>query len=111
MAARRSCSRKPTNRRRHDSLKPSTAPLAVMAHLNGLRWVDATHEPTVIPSRDGRALHRRHLDDENSYWVTSKRAAEILGVNVARLNQLVAKGLPTVRGPRRRPPDVSEAAA
>ncbi len=36
--------------------------------------------------------HRRHRNDPESYWVTSQRAADILGVNVARLNQLVAKG-------------------
>lgn len=36
--------------------------------------------------------HRRHRDDPDSYWVTGQRAADILGVNIARLNQLVAKG-------------------
>ncbi len=36
--------------------------------------------------------HWRHKDDPESYWVTGRRAADVLGVNVARLNQLVAKG-------------------
>ncbi len=36
--------------------------------------------------------HRRRRDDAKSYWVTNERAAAILGVNVARLNQLAAKG-------------------
>lgn len=36
--------------------------------------------------------HRRHMGNELSYWVTSQRAAEILGVTVARLHQLIAKG-------------------
>jgi len=36
--------------------------------------------------------HRLHRDDPESYWVTGQRAANILGVNVARPNQLVAKG-------------------
>lgn len=34
---------------------------------------------------------RKHQGDE-SYWVTGRRAADILGVNVARLGQLVSKG-------------------
>ncbi len=36
--------------------------------------------------------HTRFKDDPKSYWVTGRRAADALGVNVARLNQLVAKG-------------------
>ncbi len=32
------------------------------------------------------------LDRDTSYWVGATQAARILGVNVARLNQLVAKG-------------------
>ena len=36
--------------------------------------------------------HWRHEEDGDSYWVTGRRAADVLGVNVARLNQLVAKG-------------------
>ncbi len=36
--------------------------------------------------------HRSHRNDAESFWVTSQRAADILGVNIARLNQLVAKG-------------------
>lgn len=36
--------------------------------------------------------HRRHRHDPESYWVTSQRAADLLGVNIARLNQLAAKG-------------------
>ena len=36
--------------------------------------------------------HRRHIAEEESYWVTGRRAAAILGVNLARLNQLAAKG-------------------
>lgn len=36
--------------------------------------------------------HRRHRNDAQSYWVTGQRAADILGVNIARLKQLVAKG-------------------
>jgi len=37
-------------------------------------------------------LHWRHKNESESYWVTGRRAADVLGVNVARLNQLVAKG-------------------
>lgn len=37
--------------------------------------------------------HRQHRHDDGSYWVTNQRAADILGVNVARLNQLASKGL------------------
>jgi hypothetical protein len=36
--------------------------------------------------------YRRHAADDGSYWVTAHRAAGILGVNVTRLNELVAKG-------------------
>ncbi|MBA2560500.1 MAG: helix-turn-helix domain-containing protein [Propionibacteriales bacterium] len=34
---------------------------------------------------------RRHLDDAEPYWVTGRRAAEVLEVNVTRLNQLAAE--------------------
>ena len=36
--------------------------------------------------------HHRHKGNQDSYWVTGQRAADILGVNVSRLNQLVARG-------------------
>jgi len=35
---------------------------------------------------------RSHFDLETSYWVTATAAAAIVGVNVSRLNQLVAAG-------------------
>ncbi len=44
-------------------------------------------------------VYRRtqHRDDVTPYWVTGKRAAELLGVNVSRLNQLAARdGAPYV---------------
>lgn len=37
--------------------------------------------------------YRRHIYDPESYWVTNERAAAILGVNRARLNQLAASDL------------------
>ncbi len=36
---------------------------------------------------------RRHLDDVEGYWLTAGRAADVLAVNVTRLNQLVAADL------------------
>ncbi len=35
---------------------------------------------------------KRHLKDSDPYWVTGQRAADVLGVNVTRLNQLAARG-------------------
>lgn len=35
---------------------------------------------------------RRHRDDPAPYWVTGQRAAEVLGVNRARLDQLSRAG-------------------
>lgn len=35
---------------------------------------------------------RQHLNDVDPYWLTGQRAAVVLGVNVTRLNQLVARG-------------------
>jgi DNA-binding transcriptional MerR regulator len=35
---------------------------------------------------------RVHRDDVEPYWVRGQRAAEILGVNVTRLNQLASRG-------------------
>ena len=33
-----------------------------------------------------------HLDDVEPHWLTGKRAAAVLGVNVTRLNALAARG-------------------
>lgn len=35
---------------------------------------------------------RKHLQTPESYWLTGQRAAEVLGVNTARLKQLAARG-------------------
>ena len=35
---------------------------------------------------------RDHLGELDAYWITGQRAADVLGVNVSRLNQLVAAG-------------------
>ena len=35
---------------------------------------------------------RAHLRDPEPYWITGQRAADVLGVNVARLNQLATGG-------------------
>jgi hypothetical protein len=32
--------------------------------------------------------YRKHIGDPGSYWVTGQRAADILGVNMARVRQL-----------------------
>jgi hypothetical protein len=37
---------------------------------------------------------RTHQGDVDPYWVTAQRAAEVLGVNVTRLNQLATRGFP-----------------
>lgn len=34
---------------------------------------------------------RDHIHEPESYWITGQRAADVLGVNVSRLNALVAK--------------------
>lgn len=36
--------------------------------------------------------HWRHKNDPDSYWVTGRRAAAVLGANVSRLNQLATRG-------------------
>lgn len=36
--------------------------------------------------------YRRKVRDDASYWVTDQRAANLLGVSVARLNQLARRG-------------------
>lgn len=36
--------------------------------------------------------HWRHKHDRDSYWVTGRREADLLGVNVSRLNQLALRG-------------------
>lgn len=36
--------------------------------------------------------HWRQKNDQESYWVTGRRAADVLGVNVSRLNQLATRG-------------------
>ncbi|MEJ7689038.1 MAG: helix-turn-helix domain-containing protein [Nocardioidaceae bacterium] len=43
---------------------------------------------------------RLAFDPDTSYWVGATQAASLLGVNVSRLNQLVAAGPCPVRGPR-----------
>jgi predicted site-specific integrase-resolvase len=35
---------------------------------------------------------RKRLHDDQSYWLTGQRAADVLGVNRARLNQLADRG-------------------
>ncbi len=35
---------------------------------------------------------RDHLGELDAYWITGQRAADVLGVNVARLNALAVKG-------------------
>lgn len=52
------------------------------------RWI--SRAATEELAREVYDWRKRQGDD--SYWVTGKRAADILGVNVARLGQLVAKG-------------------
>jgi hypothetical protein len=37
--------------------------------------------------------YRKHTGDLRSYWVTGQRAADILGVNMARVRQLAYAGL------------------
>jgi hypothetical protein len=55
---------------------------------------------------------REHRDDVDPYWVTGTRAASILGVNVARLNQLTIRGcLPYETSPPGRGSIPSRAAA
>lgn len=84
-------------------------PSTVRRHVLARRLMPA-HYPSAQPSgrlgRQERMLsraeaerlalqtyrHRKHVSDPDFYWVTGKRAADILGVNVARLNQLAAKG-------------------
>jgi hypothetical protein len=36
--------------------------------------------------------YRKHIGDPGSYWVTGQRAADILGVNMARVRQRSYKG-------------------
>jgi hypothetical protein len=37
--------------------------------------------------------YSKHVRDPDSYWVTGQRAADILGVNMARVRQLAYAGL------------------
>ena len=41
-----------------------------------------------------------HLDDVEPYWLTGKRAAAVLGVNVTRLNTLARRGFVPHEPPR-----------
>jgi hypothetical protein len=49
-----------------------------------------------LPDVEALALqtykHWRHKHDPESYWVTGRRAAAVLGVKVSRLNQLATRG-------------------
>jgi hypothetical protein len=37
--------------------------------------------------------YRKHILDAGAHWVTGQRAADILGVNIARVRQLAYAGL------------------
>ncbi len=56
------------------------------------------YKQRTLPRTDVEALAlqvyrwRLHLRDVDSYWITGKRAAAVLGVNEARLRVLAAKG-------------------
>ncbi len=64
------------------------------------------HERRRVSRADAEALalrlpsSRLAFDAETSYWIGATQAASLLGVNVSRLNQLVAAGPCAVRGPR-----------
>jgi hypothetical protein len=74
---------------------PSTVRRHVIA---GRLQLGERGEHRVLSGADVEALARRlyrrrdHIADVEPYWVTGQRAAHILGVNVARLNQLANRG-------------------
>ncbi len=76
-------------------VKPSTIRRHVIA--GRLKARRRPHKHRTLSRADVEALavqtyrYRLHINDPDSYWVTNERAAAILGVNRARLNQLAAK--------------------
>ncbi len=56
------------------SLQPARAPLPVVAHLDGLRWVDGAHEPKVGRC-DDRRLTRGSSELSDAQVVSSRSSA------------------------------------
>ncbi len=51
-----------------------------------------SHVPTLRPWRCNSRTPGMAFDPESSYWTGATQATSLLGVNVSRLNQLVAAG-------------------